>query len=330
MNTRPIALALLLLAVPAYAAERFAPATDQPALDQPQGREVGRLRAGGSYPLLKRGGPGGTWCKVELPERAAWVPCEAGRPEPHVPRSQEPDGERPSRPASARCATTCSHAPLFSQPPALSPEDREVLALCPARPDVAVSAGDVRAFVSRHYDDPRIQRALSAAGRPGSGAGVKEANVSWLTGLWVSTGPRNAFTHVFCGDDWGTDKLGGLHFLPRYAQLEQDGKLCYQGPVKGEPQVGAQYLIRYHGVAPWSCGQKKVGGFPVEHDPVQLLALATRAFVRCCERDGQRRQGGVYTAPDLGGQSWRVWCNERNGTYGIASLYPTDERPTCR
>jgi hypothetical protein len=31
----------------------------------------------------------------------------------------------------------------------------------------------------------------------------------------------------------------------------------------------------------------------------------------------------------LGGVPYRIWCGSRNGSYGIATLYPTDEKPTC-
>jgi hypothetical protein len=234
-------------------------------------------------------------------------------------------------PEATGCARTCKQKPLFSTPPELGAVDKEVLGLCPARPDVAVSRSEVERFVSKYYDDPRLQRALSAAGRPGGGAGVRQANVEWLAGLWTGTGPRNAFTHVFCGDDWLKEKLGGLHYLPRYAQLEAEGKLCYDGAVRGGRALrGEQYLIRYRGVAPWSCGTKSVGGFSRKVDPVEMLAVGTRAFVRCCSRGKGSEDGGVYTAPDLGGTSWQIWCGTRNGTYGIATLHPTDGRPTCR
>ncbi|WIG96604.1 hypothetical protein [Myxococcus sp. SDU36] len=224
------------------------------------------------------------------------------------------------------CATTCDSAPLFAKPPPLSAMDREVLALCPARPDVSVSEGDVRRFLSRHYDDARLQRALSVAGRPGA----RQANIDWLTGLWVSTGPRNAFTHVFCGDDWQRGPIGGLHFLPRYAQLEAEGRLCYQGPARGDAALkGDAYTIRFKGMAPWSCGKKHIGGFSRSPDAVGILSIGTRAFAKCCARGGAKKEGGVYSAPDLGGTNWRVWCGTRNGTYGIATLHPTDDKATC-
>ncbi len=57
-------------------------------------------------------------------------------------------------------------------------------------------------------------------------------------------------------------------------------------------------------------------------------ADGTRAFVRCCPREG-RNAVGVYAADDLGGQRFKIACGTRNGTYGIATFYPVDERPTC-
>ncbi|MCP3062422.1 EndoU domain-containing protein [Myxococcus sp. K38C18041901] len=253
------------------------------------------------------------------------APVVVTAPSAEAPRYAEAKPAVSWKPATG-CATTCSREPLFARPPPLSAMDREVLDLCPARPDVSVSAADVRRFVTRHYDDARLQTALSAAGRPGN----RQANIDWLTSLWVSTGPRNAFTHVFCGDDWQRGPIGGLHFLPRYAQLEAEGRICYGGPVRGgSAKTKEQYLIRFQGVAPWSCGEKRVGGFTDAHDAVGLLSIGTRAFARCCARDGAKKEGGVYAAKDLGNTRWQIWCGTRNGTYGIATLHPTDNAATC-
>ncbi|MBF5041261.1 hypothetical protein FGE12_02605 [Aggregicoccus sp. 17bor-14] len=351
MRTLALVMLLPLLALAqgsTYRASAAGTAVTEPGSK----REAFAVAPGHTYPLLKRGGPGGAWCKLQGPGGSAgWVlcasaatsaapPADEARSSPsaasspqQAPPARAPTAGAPPSASAPRavttvgnahgCATSCSRH-LFSQPPALSAADREILGLCPARPDASVSAEDARRFFAAHYDDPRLQRALSAAGRPGN----REANVQWLTSLWVGTGPRNAFTHVFCGDDWGREQIGGLHYLPRYAQLESEGKLCFDGPVRGgAPVQRGSYLIRFHAVAPWSCATKPVGGFPQQSDPVQVVAIGTRAFVRCCDRSG--REGGVYSAPDLGGGAWQVFCGTRNGTYGIATLYPTDARATC-
>ncbi len=312
---------LCLLAATARAdGTAFVAPSSTEAVDQPTGHHVlFEVHAGTSYGLLKRGGPGGTWCKLASPKGGppGWVPCEGAT------ATAAPVG---SQGRASACLTSCSSPPLFHGPVSLSAVDREVLATCPARPDGAATLEDVRRFIAAHMDDARLERALSAAGRPGDRA----ANVEWLASLWVGTGPRNAFTHVFCGDDWTKEAIGGLHFLPRYAQLESEGKLCFLGPVQGKDvQANGQYVFRFAAVSPWSCGKKRVGGFTVEHDAVQVLAIGTRAFARCCDRSKGSKDGGVYAAPDLGGVPYRIWCGSRNGTYGIATLYPTDERVTC-
>jgi hypothetical protein len=323
-------LLILLLPLSSLAgSSAFVSSTRVEAVDQPESKKaVFTVEPDTSYPLLKKGGPGRAWCKLQGPKGEGWVLCE-GAEETAVqaaPSAAEiVKADKPVKaegiPAAAKlasgCATTCSHPPLFSQSPAPSAVDREILALCPARPDVSVSSGDVQRFFSTHADDPRIQKALAAAGRSRAGSSAKQANIEWLTSLWVSTGPRNAFTR-------------GLHYQARYAQLESEGKLCYDGPARGRNAVsGDQYLIKFHGVAPWSCGVKQIGGFSRSQDAVSIAALGTRAFVRCCARDGAKKEGGVYSAPELGGTAWQIYCGTRNGTYGIATFYPTDDRPTC-
>ncbi len=227
MTTRLLGLlAVCLLGVGARAdAPSFVAPSSTAAVEQPGSHHVSfSVQAGTAYTLLKHGGPGGTWCKLASPSGGApgWVPCEGTA----TPAERHPGGA-PGK--AGQCLTECTHPPLFSGPVALTALDREVLAVCPARPEAAASLEDVRRFMSAHVDDARLQRALSAAGRPGDRA----ANVEWLASLWVGTGPRNAFTHVFCGDDWTKGAIGGLHFLPRYAQLEAEGKLCFGGPVRG-------------------------------------------------------------------------------------------------
>ena len=331
-------MALCTLSSRALASGAFISGVAMDAVKEPDSKDVVfHVEPNTGYPVLKKGGPGRAWCKLQGASAQGWVKCDGTADLPDKPplsgeflaerdratRSTPPASEVP---LAHGCSTHCDKKPLFATPPPLSPADREVLALCPARPDASVSQGDVQRFMAAHYEDPRLQRALSIAGRSGS----RQANLEWLTSLWVSTGPRNVFTHVFCGDDWTTRSIGGLHFLPRYAQLESEGKVCFDGPAHGGQALkGGQYVVRFHGVAPWSCADKKVGGFVPQMEPVAMVALGTRAFARCCAREGGQKEGGVYSAADLGGVPFKVWCGTRNGGYGIASLYPTDERPTC-
>ena len=314
----PVAAVVLQLAA-AGEAGTFSVQAPTDALDQPGShRVVAPLEPGKTYRLLKTGGPEHRWCKLETPAGPGWVVCAGGT-------GTTPTNPVPSSGAHS-CSATCDATPLFSSMPELTPTDREVLQACPARPDASVSRGDVERFFRAHVDDPRLQTALSRAGRSSN----REDNVAWLTSLWVGSGPRNAFTHVFCGDDWTRGKVGGLHWLPRYVQLEKEKKVCYGGPVHaGNPLHDGEYTFRFRGVAPWSCAVKDVGGFTADHDPITLVDLGTRAFVRCCPREG-RNAVGVYAAPDLGGQRFKIACGTRNGTYGIATFTRSTSFPPAR
>jgi ribonuclease T2 len=75
----------LLLLLPSLAWAKGAPSSTfqasaaTPVVDQPgSSKALGALRPGQSYPLLKTGGPGGQWCKLQLPEGTGWVRCSEG------------------------------------------------------------------------------------------------------------------------------------------------------------------------------------------------------------------------------------------------------------
>ena len=81
---RALAAVLLLLTLacaPQAGADAptHTPAQATDAVDQPGSRKVVfRAEAGRGYPLLKRGGPGDAWCKLQGPRtQQGWVPCAA-------------------------------------------------------------------------------------------------------------------------------------------------------------------------------------------------------------------------------------------------------------
>ena len=87
-----------------------------------------------------------------------------------------------------------------------------MLKLCPAPSASRVEPGDVRDFFTAHLADQRLVRAVSAVA---PFAKDKPARAAFLASIWSGAARRNAFTHVLCGDDWDTDKLGGLHLEAR-------------------------------------------------------------------------------------------------------------------
>ena len=237
-----------------------------------------------------------------------------------------------ARAADASCASSCQQPPLFGSAKPPRPVDADALKLCPSPPASRVEPGDVRDFFTAHLADQRLVQAVSSVA---PFAKDKASRAAFLASIWSGPARRNAFTHVLCGDDWEKDKLGGLHLEARYLQLESEKKICYDGPARGGPACdGRQCVIRYHGVAGFSCGRKQTGGFAQGLDALDLLAAGTRAYGACCmggapaSPGAQMRDGGRYAGPR--GITFQIWCGERNGAPGIATFYPIEGAPNCQ
>lgn len=117
-----IALCLLLgLPLASARAEDFVPTRDGVALDQPSGpTTIGPLKAGASYPLLKRGGPSTAWCKLRLPEGQGWVRCSAGS----VRGAGAPDGKAPPEPPPRQRDPRQQQAPQQQAPQQQGPRQQ--------------------------------------------------------------------------------------------------------------------------------------------------------------------------------------------------------------
>ena len=220
------------------------------------------------------------------------------------------------------CPEKCGGERLYPQGKPPNAVDAEVLALCPA-PGGAVSPQKAEVFFAKHVDDPKLAQAMPEGL-------VGKHREGWLASIWTGPGDKNAFTHVLCGDDWDTGKLGGLHLEARYAQLESQGKVCYDGSGRmGQPCPDGNCKIEYRGAKGWSCAVKTVGGFVQGMDALDMLATGTRAYLTCCLGKGGAivREGGHYK--NKRGQVFQIWCGDRNGSPGIASVYPTDDDGDC-
>ena len=228
------------------------------------------------------------------------------------------------RPRPRGCATAATARPLFRQAPQLKPVDREILGMCPARPDAVGEPGDVQRFCPR-TTTIRASNGPCGGGAPG-GSRRSEHRVAHRP-LGRAPAPQRLHPRLL-RRRLATRAIGGLHYQPRYAQLEAEGKLCFDGPGGGnKPLKGDQYVIRFHGVAPWSWPRRSSG---LHHSAGSgdHRGDGTRPLSLLRPRRS-KKEGGVYSAPDLGGTPWQS-LRTRNGTYGIASLYPTNERPHLR
>jgi hypothetical protein len=89
MLTTALLTVVLLAADPPLGS--YITGTPVDAVEQPESKTVVDRLPGESYPLLKRGGPGGAWCKLETPHGEGWW----------WPRREEPPVSGPAKPRSS-------------------------------------------------------------------------------------------------------------------------------------------------------------------------------------------------------------------------------------
>lgn len=104
-----------------------------------------------------------------------------------------------------------------------------------------------------------------------------DAYLQELVKAWYEV---HAFDHIFCGETEGEKKIGGLHFVGRYAQLQQTGEACRLPNFKSNEVVpGSVYSM---GVK-----MKKLNGQFITHEikgyglsmsAADILKVATRAL----------------------------------------------------
>jgi hypothetical protein len=104
-----------------------------------------------------------------------------------------------------------------------------------------------------------------------------EAYLQDLVKAWYDV---HAFDHIFCGETEGEKKIGGLHFVGRYVQLQQTGEACRLPNLKSNEVVpGSVYSM---GVK-----MKKLNGQFITHEikgyglslsAADILKVATRAL----------------------------------------------------
>lgn len=103
-------------------------------------------------------------------------------------------------------------------PPQLNSFDQAVLKLC-GPIGTKVSSNNFKKLLS-YYPDvvQKLQQASGGELRPGR---RNKANfIEDLTNIWFK---RRGFEHIFCGEIYNANDIGGLHFYGRYLQLQNEG-----------------------------------------------------------------------------------------------------------
>ncbi|MCC5606911.1 EndoU domain-containing protein [Nostoc sp. CHAB 5834] len=109
-------------------------------------------------------------------------------------------------------------ADITPPPPLLNPFDQAVLKLC-GPIGTRVSSNNFKQLLS-YYPDvlQRLQQASGGELRPGRNN--KAQFIDDLTNIWFQ---RRGFEHIFCGEIYNANDIGGLHFYGRYLQLQNEG-----------------------------------------------------------------------------------------------------------
>lgn len=103
-------------------------------------------------------------------------------------------------------------------PPKLNSFDEAVLKTC-ASIGTRVSANQFKQLLS-YYPDvlQKLQQVTGGELRPGRRN--KTQFLADLTDIWFK---RRGFEHIFCGEIYNANDIGGLHFYGRYLQLQNQG-----------------------------------------------------------------------------------------------------------
>ncbi|MDZ8024164.1 MAG: EndoU domain-containing protein [Nostoc sp. DedQUE11] len=103
-------------------------------------------------------------------------------------------------------------------PPQLNSFDQAVLKICGSI-GTRVSTNSFKQLLSSYPDVlEKVQQA--SGGELSSGRKNKAQFLEDLTNIWFK---RRGFEHIFCGEIYNANDIGGLHFYGRYLQLQNQG-----------------------------------------------------------------------------------------------------------
>ena len=233
-------------------------------------------------------------------------------------------------------------------PPQLSAFDRDVLKIC-GEIGSRVSANDFKQLMLNnrnilleikqavggqllpvrrmlnHRDVLReIQKAVSGQLLP-----VRRTEAEFLDDLTAIWSRREGFEHIFCGELEATTKIGGLHYVGRYLQLQNEriGGRLPNNLQKEEVIPGVVYTVGVQiekNNQTWRDDRK---GYPLVTDAREMLLSVTKAYKL------QGNAQGACILPVQDGDSGKsynaVFVKDRNA---IVTFYPdaTPQGRPCR
>lgn len=205
-------------------------------------------------------------------------------------------------------------ADITPQPPVLNNFDKAVLETCGAI-GTRVKASDFKQLMSENPDVLRkIKDALGGQLRP-----VRTTDAEFLddlTSVWFES---RGFEHIFCGEIKGPEEIGGLHFIGRYLQLQNEGigGRLPNNLLNEEVDPGVIYTL---GVVIKQGDENvtdTVKGYDYVSNAEELLLNATKAV----KAQGNVRGGCLFTVDDKEtGKSFKARLFK--GQRAIDTFYP--------
>ncbi|MBD2119972.1 EndoU domain-containing protein [Trichocoleus sp. FACHB-262] len=205
--------------------------------------------------------------------------------------------------------------------PSLTAFDQAVLQTC-GPIGSTVNANRFKQLMANHPEVLRqIQTAVGGELLPG-----RNTQAEFLDDLTAAWSDRGGFEHIFCGELEGPQKIGGLHFVGRYLQLQNEkiGGRLGNNLNREEVEPGVLYtlgVVVKRGNQTWT---DTIKGYPLISDAQEMLLDATKAF----KARGNAQGACLYQVQDQPtGKSYQaVFVKDRNA---IVTFYP-DATPSGR
>lgn len=199
-------------------------------------------------------------------------------------------------------------------PPVLSEFDQAVLRICGPMGTYVQPANFKNLLRSYPEVLDHIQESVGGQLRPGRDSA--EEFLADLTDIWFE---RKGFEHIFCGEIDGPRKIGGLHFVGRYWQLQKEG-LGGRMPNNEEHEEVVSNVIYTLGVMIRD-GDRMVSddlkGYSYVTDAQEMLTEVTQVF----KAQGTAKGACLHSVMDEdSGKSFQaVFVKER---HAIITFYP--------
>ncbi|MDF2387139.1 EndoU domain-containing protein [Nostoc ellipsosporum NOK] len=218
-----------------------------------------------------------------------------------------------------------SPADVTPPAPALNSFDRAVTNLC-GQPGTVVSRSSFQTMIN---NNPTVLANIKqyvggylVAGRTSDADFLND-----LTNVWFNV---QGFDHVFCGEPIAGGSVGGLHFVGRYVQLQEDGLAGRLANNTSREEVVPDTIYTIGVVMKVGNGtaQSSIKGYPYTLNAEEILAKATLAYKNNPNTTSTNQACLLSVADD--GKTFRAVFVRRSG--GVRTFYPDatpSNDPSC-